>query len=137
MLGFGVALSIGGVFVALLAIMVIFMGNEGAAVPLLLVPLLGALPLTAALAALALWRQRVRGGLLPALQACPTWLIVMLGVLLSVLGIAVLALWLATAATGEPLPPRFHLPVLALAVNGVTLGVFAGLLARRSAWSEG
>ncbi len=131
MLGLGIGLSIAGVLFSLMAIMVVFMGNEGAAVPALLVPLLVGLPLTALLAVMTL-RYWPGIGVKRALDACPGWVYVMLGVLASVLGIALLALFIAAHTLGESMPPRFHVPVATLAWYALSLGLFAGLVSLRS-----
>jgi len=123
----GLGLSIFGIFVALTAIMLVFMGIAGAAVPATLLPLLLGVPAVTLLAVAAFARNRALGGPATALRVCPNWLIATLAVLMAVVMIAALAIWLAIRATGESLPPRFHLPVLALAVFSLTLGLFAGL----------
>ncbi|TVQ48721.1 MAG: hypothetical protein EA371_05270 [Gammaproteobacteria bacterium] len=128
MIALGLALSIFGIFVALTAIMVVFMGTEGAAVPALLSPLVLGLPAVVLVAVAVLRRHRHLGGPLAALRACPGWLIAALALLMAVVLIAVLAIWLAIHFSGEPLPPRFHLPVLALAAFVLTTGLFSGLI---------
>ncbi len=128
MIALGLALSIFGIFVALTAVMVVFMGTEGAAVPALLTPLVLGLPAVLLLTVSVFRRHRLLGGPLAALRACPGWLIAALAVLLAVVLIAVLAIWLTVRFGGETLPPRFHLPVLALAAFAVTTGLFSGLI---------
>lgn len=135
MLGLGIGLSIAGVLFSLMAIMVVFMGNEGAAVPSLLIPLLLGLPLTALLAA-ATFRYWPGIGVRRALRACPGWVYAMIGVLASVLAIALLALFIATRTLGESMPPRFHLPVATLAWYALSLGLFAGLVSLRERFRE-
>lgn len=132
MIALGLSLSIFGIFVALTAIMVVFMGNTSAAVPALLSPLAIGLPAVALVAALAFTRNPELGGPMAALRACPAWLIVALAVLMSVVMIAVLAIWLTVRYSGEPLPARFYLPVLALAAFLVTAGLFSGLIRLQS-----
>ncbi|MCC5862021.1 MAG: hypothetical protein JJT93_08955 [Gammaproteobacteria bacterium] len=128
MIALGLALSIFGIFVALTAIMVVFMGTEGAAVPALLWPLVLGVPAVVLVAVAVFRRHRPLAGPLAALGACPGWLIAALAVLMAVVLIAVLAIWLTVRFGGEPLPPRFYLPVLALAAFAVTTGLFSGLI---------
>lgn len=131
MIALGLGISIFGIFVALTAIMVVFMGNASGAVPALLSPLLLGLPAVAVLGVAVFARHRDLATPMGALRACPGWLIAALAVLMSVVMIAVLAIWLTVRSTGEPLPARFHLPVFALAAFSVTVGLFSGLLVLR------
>ncbi len=131
MIALGLGMSVFGIFVALTAIMVVFMGAVSQIVPALLAPLAMGLPAVALLGVVVFTRYRALASPMAALRACPGWLIVALAVLMSVVMIAVLAIWLTVRATGEPLPPRFHLPVFALAVFSLTAGLFSGLLVLR------
>lgn len=132
MIALGLGISIFGIFVALTAVMVVFMGNSGGAVCALLSPLALGLPAVALIGISVFTRHRDLGTPMDALRACPGWLIAALAVLMSVVMIAVLAIWLTVRSTGEPLPPRFYLPVFALAAFSVTLGLFSGLMVRRT-----
>ncbi|MCC5869480.1 MAG: hypothetical protein JJU27_13325 [Gammaproteobacteria bacterium] len=131
MIALGLGISIFGIFIALTAIMVVFMGNTSGAVPALLSPLVLGLPVVAVLGVSVFTRHRDLATPMSALRACPGWLIAALAVLMSVVMIAVLAIWLTVRATGEPLPAQFHLPVFALAAFSVSAGLFSGLLVLR------
>ncbi len=132
MIAFGLGICIFGIFVALTAIMVVFLGNTSTAVPALLAPLALGLPVVALLGYAVFTRHRALGTPMSAIRACPGWLLAALAVLMSVVMIAVLAIWLTVRATGEPLPPRFHLPVFALAAFSLMAGLFSGLLVLRT-----
>jgi hypothetical protein len=133
----GLSISIFGIFIALTAIMVVFMGTTGGAVPALLSPLAIGLPAVGLVAYSAFGRHRALGGPLAALRACPGWLIAALAMLMAVVMIAALAIWLTVRSTGEPLPGRFHLPVLALAAFAVTAGMFSGLVVLKQGREQG